>query len=495
MLVIAEELLTKCRETQRTPHVWIWKCVKRRPDARNWATRKKLFQSTKQNAQTRCSSSGLLVAHHRKGLTSEKNHSPKRTQRKRNSLGDISFVSCNQLSNDASPLSTLNRSSSQSSILHRKSADCEFSLMPQSDIGEFDEHRAYLCLQMQIVDWTVSATIPQPLSNVLFVNIHAWKGNECPNRLQKLLHQRSIQLEEYFSSFRERFLQEYNTELLVRVVHEQSRQETPQFKSYFQYFFYRQPNQEVINGSISFLREGRLLHIKGYSAHMSVREVPVRMDSLNHGDVFILEMEHNIFIWNGRESNQQEQHAAQHVAQHFHFLSKGRKPTKTIEDTEEHNSEFLALLPQNTGKIQSTEVGGEDVEVQPTLRLLYRIENTCSSSSRSLLSEASNTRYIFVARGRLYKDMLSDPRAVYMVDTGVDLLLWLGRSIDKNLRQDALQFSVRYLRLHSLSEKTCISIVREDSEDEYFRSQFHFWGTVKSDQQPKKNHEHSDAQK
>ena len=51
--------------------------------------------------------------------------------------------------------------------------------------------------------------------------------------------------------------------------------------------------------------ETRLLHIRGVRA-VRVAEVPVKVESLNHGDCFVVDDGLEIFQWNGRDSSAAE---------------------------------------------------------------------------------------------------------------------------------------------------------------------------------------------
>ena len=47
----------------------------------------------------------------------------------------------------------------------------------------------------------------------------------------------------------------------------------------------------------------RLLHVKGTMKNVAVREVPLTKDSLNSGDVFLLDLGLKIYQFNGAEAS------------------------------------------------------------------------------------------------------------------------------------------------------------------------------------------------
>lgn len=70
---------------------------------------------------------------------------------------------------------------------------------------------------------------------------------------------------------------------------------------YFQcYLFHCVQHVDLDDSALE--REPRLMHVKGRRVPR-IREVPVAVDSLNQGDVFVLDMRPTLYLWAGESAN------------------------------------------------------------------------------------------------------------------------------------------------------------------------------------------------
>lgn len=103
--------------------------------------------------------------------------------------------------------------------------------------------------------------------------------------------------------------------------------------------------------------EPRLLHLKG-KRNVRARQVPLKRESLNEGDVFILDNGLKLYLWNGKDANRFEK------AKGVQLLVKlrnerGARPETVLLDEDPENEEFWSMLG-GQGPIASAEEGGED---------------------------------------------------------------------------------------------------------------------------------------
>lgn len=115
----------------------------------------------------------------------------------------------------------------------------------------------------------------------------------------------------------------------------------------------------------------RLLQIKGVE-QIVVREVPARFDSLNSGDVFILDAPEHIYQLNGKDSRKEERHNAAAIAAAMRDEDSRRGSVIVLEeaalDTDADGRAFCALLG-GSGALKPAEAGGADADVKPCKKL------------------------------------------------------------------------------------------------------------------------------
>jgi len=113
----------------------------------------------------------------------------------------------------------------------------------------------------------------------------------------------------------------------------------------------------------------RLLQIKGIKENTIIRELPLKVESLNSGDVFILDSGQTIFQFNGSKSNLSEKVKAAEFAQ---ALS-GERPQAQLNTFEEgtESPEFWKILG-GKAPILSEDKGGDDKQVE-SVKVLFRL--------------------------------------------------------------------------------------------------------------------------
>jgi advillin len=99
----------------------------------------------------------------------------------------------------------------------------------------------------------------------------------------------------------------------------------------------------------------RLLHVKGKRV-VRVTEVPLSNASLNTGDVFILDLGLEIFIYNGASANRNEKAKGIEVASRIRNDERGGKASITVLDEDPRNNTFWTAL----GGFLNVTNGGED---------------------------------------------------------------------------------------------------------------------------------------
>ncbi|CAN0175582.1 unnamed protein product, partial [Ectocarpus sp. 4 AP-2014] len=87
----------------------------------------------------------------------------------------------------------------------------------------------------------------------------------------------------------------------------------------------------------------RLLHVKGKRV-VRVSEVPCSTDSLNNGDVFILDAGLKLYLWSGPDANMYEKSKGVQSMQRIKDTDRAGRATMTFLDDDPENAEFWDTL-------------------------------------------------------------------------------------------------------------------------------------------------------
>jgi len=179
----------------------------------------------------------------------------------------------------------------------------------------------------------------------------------------------------------------------------------------------------------------------------TTREVPLSREQLNQGDVFILDAGAKLYVWEGDQCSSFEKYEANVVAEGIEAKRDGHaEATHNIDD------KFWELLG-GEGPIKGADAALDRIPTHVFGEgILYRLSNTTGDLQ---LEE--------VARGDLKKDMLKT-EDVFMVDTGIEIYLWVGKGADKNESGNALRTSMKFLRLNDRPLHTPIHMYKEGTE-------------------------------
>lgn len=201
----------------------------------------------------------------------------------------------------------------------------------------------------------------------------------------------------------------------------------------------------------------RLLHVKGNKNNVLVREVPMTTDSLNSGDVFILDNGLKLYQFNGNKANMHEKRKAQEQAQAIATERKGLPKVEIVDDEGKDNgSEFWTLLG-GFATIKGAAEGGDD-DASKFEKKLYRLSD--ASGKMEFKLEAS---------GSIKKSMF-DTNDVFVLDTGVEVIAWVGRHASKDEKKKAILFAQDYITQNKRPAYLPISRMLEGQENESFKS-------------------------
>jgi len=201
----------------------------------------------------------------------------------------------------------------------------------------------------------------------------------------------------------------------------------------------------------------RLLHLKG-KKKVRITEVPLHRDSLNSGDVFILDGGLRIWQWNGKKAGPQEKQKGAQLSRAIVDERKGKPKINVLEDGDKDN-DFWTMLG-GMGAIKSAEEGGDDNEAEKTTtKVLFH------------LSDASGSmEFKQVGTGSGCKKSLLNSDDVFILDSGAEVFAWIGKGASTNEKAKALSFAQDYLTKFNRPAYTPISRILEGGENEIFHA-------------------------
>lgn len=237
--------------------------------------------------------------------------------------------------------------------------------------------------------------------------------------------------------------------------------ESPQFLSYF---------KDV--GGIRILAGGvdsgfnkvkateytpRLLHVKG-RRNVRVMQVPMSSESLNSGDVFVLDAGLKLWQWQGAKCSGQERVKAATLMNAIDDERSG-KPVKfqiseTDKDDEEEVREFWKLIG-GQGPVKEAD-DDDDAWEEGHAPELWRVSD--ASGSLKMTQEAKG----IIVKGKL------DTNDVFIMDVGNEIFVWVGLKANANERKNAMGMAQKYITEKGLANWLPITRILEGGENEVF---------------------------
>jgi len=198
----------------------------------------------------------------------------------------------------------------------------------------------------------------------------------------------------------------------------------------------------------------RLLHIKGTTKNIIIREVPAHTSSLNKGDVFILDLGLKVIQFVPPKAGVAEKGRATQLSRALDDErgSKVEIQVIGINDDDDHSKQFWEFLG---GKAEIAETCGDDAaHSQHLKKRMFRIHENASG-------KIDFTEVTFA------KTSL-DSGDVFLVDVINQIFVWNGKGATGNERKEGFSRAQTYL--NQQSDRKVIPVVRvmEGGENEEF---------------------------
>merc|ERR1711974_383952 len=205
----------------------------------------------------------------------------------------------------------------------------------------------------------------------------------------------------------------------------------------------------------------RLLHIKGVKKNIRARQVALSCDSLNSGDVFILDNGLTVYQWNGSSSGIFEKNEAAQLSRAIDDERRGQATVKVLSesDVDEDSAAFYALLG-GKGDIKSAEEGGSDVAPPFEGKKLFKVSD-----------ESGTLEFTEVASDADVTADKLDGADVFILDTGAEIFTWIGSGSSDQERAKSMRFAEEYMTNNNRPAYLPITRIYQGGENEVFNSQ------------------------
>jgi len=204
----------------------------------------------------------------------------------------------------------------------------------------------------------------------------------------------------------------------------------------------------------------RLLHCKG-KKKIRVTEVENCGDSLNSGDVFIVDAGLHLYQWNGKKSGIFEKNKGAMLTRAISDERGGRAKVHVVEEGTE-DEDFWKILGGKPDKIKTAEEGGSDEEAEKnqTKKLFHLSDATGSMVFKEVGSGPSIK----------YSSLLTDD--VFIYDVGAEVFVWIGKGASVDEKKKAMQYAQDYLKKNARPLFLPITRILEGAENGVFKAHF-----------------------
>ncbi|VDN05918.1 unnamed protein product [Thelazia callipaeda] len=200
-------------------------------------------------------------------------------------------------------------------------------------------------------------------------------------------------------------------------------------------------------------------------------EVSCKRESLNLGDVFILDCGLKIYVWMPPQSGRLERIKGTEQARNIRDRERTGKPDISILDSDwNSNDEFWKILG-GKGEVKPAEAGGSDENYwQPVTQqlTLWKVSDESGEMEIKMISQGN------------FKHSQLDSKDAFVLDAqNGGIFVWIGKKCTIDERKKAMNYATQYLKLQNRSENTQLIRVLEGAEPASFTQWANMWETNK----------------
>jgi len=283
----------------------------------------------------------------------------------------------------------------------------------------------------------------------LMYDVHFWLGQNTSQDEAGTAAYKTVELDDYLhgSPVQHREVQDHESSLFI---------------SYFE----KHGGIKILHGGVESgfhhvkpeEYQPRLLWIKG-KKNVRVRQVLLKTESLNNGDVFILDNGLKLYQWNGSKAGVFEKSKAGQLCRALDSERDG-KPVVVILDEGSEEQEFWNLLGGKGAVTDASKIPSDDEWEHVTEKKLF-----------TLSDEGGEFKFTSVSEGKISKSSLNTKDAC-IVDAGNHIYVWLGKSASSGEKKYAMSYAQEYVKTYQRPLTLPFSLVKEGEESKEFNALF-----------------------
>ncbi|RKO89939.1 hypothetical protein BDK51DRAFT_36402 [Blyttiomyces helicus] len=311
---------------------------------------------------------------------------------------------------------------------------------PKASYGTFFSGDSYIVLN----------TWQKPGNPKLFHDIHFWLGKDTSQDEAGTAAYKTVELDDYLGTF--------------PVQHREIQgAESSLFLSYFTHFHTQDGGVESgFNHVHPETYTPRLFRVRVTGHSLVITQVAISSQSINSGDVFILDTGRSILQLNGKTSTGMERARAAEFSRKLSDDREGQAQVSVFAEDDADAEPFWTGIGGKNGPIMS----GEEAK---RLRTPPKFDKTLlrlSDRTGKLLFKQE-------AKGKILHSQL-DSSDVFVVDSGdhgkdsAQLFVWIGKAADAQERRQAMRYALEYIKHNGRPATVPITSVPEGGESELF---------------------------
>uniref|UniRef100_A0A915Q3X7 Gelsolin-like domain-containing protein n=1 Tax=Setaria digitata TaxID=48799 RepID=A0A915Q3X7_9BILA len=214
----------------------------------------------------------------------------------------------------------------------------------------------------------------------------------------------------------------------------------------------------------------KLFQCKG-KRNVRCKEVECKSESLNLGDVFILDCGLKIYVWMPPDSGRLEKIKGMDQARNIRDRERIGKPEIIVLDSDWNTNDDFWKILGGKEKVKPAEAGGEDEDYWQTTNnqlTLWRVSEEMGQMSVKLVS-----------KGNFQYSQLESKDAFILDVYNGGIYVWIGKKCSHNERKKAMEYATRYIELQGRPKNAQVVRVLEGAEPVAFTQWASSWESPK----------------
>ncbi|CAI4221384.1 unnamed protein product [Auanema sp. JU1783] len=215
----------------------------------------------------------------------------------------------------------------------------------------------------------------------------------------------------------------------------------------------------------------KLFHCKG-KRNIRCAQVKCAKESLNLGDVFILDLGRNLYVWMPPDSGRLERIKGMARAKNIALVERhGEADVHILDDEWKTDVKFWSYFggKEVIPKIAKAKDDDDDYwKIHTKLLSLWKVSDA-----------TGDMKVTIVAEGELKQSLLDSNDAFILDASAGGIFVWIGKNCTIEERHKAVSWGDKYLKQRKLPEWTQVTRILETTEPQIFTQWFSQWADVK----------------